>query len=194
MPDANLSKAQLRSTLRQRRQALSAEQQHLAAQALADVITSLPNWHTAQHIALYLAADGEIDAAALGELGRAQHKQLFLPVIDTGSTLSFAAWLPGSPLSTNRFGIPEPPAQATRCPTEDLDIVFLPLVGWDLQGGRLGMGGGFYDRTLAGIAGPLRVGLAHANQQVDCIPREAWDIPLDFIATDAALHCCQGLY
>jgi len=191
MPDANLSKAQLRSTLRYRRQALSADQQHLAAQEVSGHITELPGWATAQRIALYLPADGEIDTVPLSELGRAQHKQLFLPVIEAGDSLGFAEWLPDCPLCTNRFGIPEPPAQANRCPAEDLDIVFLPLVGWDLQGGRLGMGGGFYDRALAGIAGPLLVGLAHANQQVDCIPREAWDISMDFIASDAALHCCK---
>jgi 5-formyltetrahydrofolate cyclo-ligase len=190
MPDSNLSKAQLRSTLRRRRQALSADQQGLAAQAVSDHIAELPDWSTAQRIALYLAADGEIDTAPLSELGRARHKELFLPVIKADNSLVFAEWRPDSVLSTNRFGIPEPPTQARRCPAQDLDIVFLPLVGWDLQGGRLGMGGGFYDRTLAGIAGPLLVGLAHANQQVDCIPREEWDISLDFIASDAALHFC----
>jgi len=191
MPDSNLSKAQLRSTLRRRRQALSADQQGLAAQAVSDRIAELPDWRNAQRIALYLAADGEIDTAPLSELGRAQHKQLFLPVIEANNSLHFAEWRPDSVLSTNRFGIPEPPAQARRCPAQDLDIVFLPLVGWDLQGGRLGMGGGFYDRTLAGITGPLLVGLAHAIQQVECIPREEWDISLNFIASDAALHFCK---
>jgi 5-formyltetrahydrofolate cyclo-ligase len=191
MPDANPSKAQLRSTLRHRRQALSADQQGLAAQAVSGHIAGLPDWSTAQRIALYLAADGEIDTTPLSKLGRAQHKQLFLPVIEADNSLRFAEWRPDSVLSKNRFGIPEPPAQARRCPAQDLDIVFLPLVGWDLQGGRLGMGGGFYDRTLAGITGPLLVGLAHANQQVDCIPREEWDISLNFIASDAALHFCK---
>jgi 5-formyltetrahydrofolate cyclo-ligase len=191
MPDANPSKAQLRSTLRHRRQALSADQQGLAARAVSGHIADLPGWSTAQRIALYLAADGEIDTTPLSKLGRAQHKQLFLPVIEADNSLRFAEWRPDSVLSKNRFGIPEPPAQARCCPAQDLDIVFLPLVGWDLQGGRLGMGGGFYDRTLAGITGPLLVGLAHANQQVDCIPREEWDISLNFIASDAALHICK---
>ena len=192
MPDSSPSKAQLRSTLRRRRQALSADQQDLAARAASNHIAELPGWRNAQRIALYLAADGEIDTTPLSELGRAQHKQLFLPVIKADNSLGFAEWRPDSPLSTTRFDIPEPPAQASRCPAENLDIIFLPLVGWDLQGGRLGMGGGFYDRTLAGLTGPLLVGLAHANQQVDCIPREEWDIPLNFIATDTALHFCKG--
>ncbi|RLA47315.1 MAG: 5-formyltetrahydrofolate cyclo-ligase [Gammaproteobacteria bacterium] len=188
MSDSDLSKIQLRRTLRHRRQSLSVEQQAVAAQAVSRHIAHLPGWRTAQRIALYLAADGEIETTPLSELGRAQRKQLFLPVIQDDDSLCFAAWLPDSPLFANRFGIPEPPAHASRCPAEDLDIIFLPLVGWDLQGGRLGMGGGFYDRTLADIAGPLLVGLAHANQQVDCIPREQWDISLNFIVSDAALH------
>ena len=191
MPDSSFSKSQLRSALRHRRQALSSDQQRLAAQAVSGHIAELPEWRAAQRIALYLAADGEIDTAPLGALGRAQHKQLFLPVIEADRSLAFAEWRADSPLSPNRFGIPEPSAQASRCPVEDLDIVFLPLVGWDLQGGRLGMGGGFYDRTLAGITGPLLVGLAHARQQVDCIPQEEWDISLNFIASDAALHFCK---
>ena len=192
MSDSKLSKAQLRTELRQRRQALGPGEQLAAAQAAATFIQQLPGWPGARRIALYLAADGEIDTTELAQLGRSQGKQLFLPVIEQDDHLSFAAWLPGSRLAANRYGIPEPPGDAKRCATNTLDIIFLPLVGWDLHGGRLGMGGGFYDRTLAGTSGPVLVGLAHGNQQVDRIPREDWDIPLDFIATDTALYCCQG--
>ena len=67
----------------------------------------------------------------------------------------------------------------------------MPLVAWDLQGGRLGMGSGFYDRALAGVSGPLLVGLAHAMQQVSCVPSEAWDIAMDFVVTDNAMHRCK---
>ena len=192
MSDSELSKVQLRNELRQRRQALSPGAQLAAAQAAVTFIQQLPDWPGAQRIALYLAADGEIDTTELAALGRSQGKQLFLPVIEQDDHLSFAAWLPDSPLAANRYGIPEPPEDAKRCATNTLDIIFLPLVGWDLQGGRLGMGGGFYDRTLAGVSGPVLVGLAHSVQQVDCIPREDWDIPLNFIATDTALYFCQG--
>lgn len=192
MSDSKLSKAQLRTELRQRRQALSPGEQLAAARAAAAFIQQLPDWPGARRIALYLAADGEIDTTELAQLGRSQGKQLFLPVIEQDDHLSFAAWLPDSPLAANRYGIPEPPEDAKRCATNTLDIIFLPLVGWDLQGGRLGMGGGFYDRTLAGASGPVLVGLAHSNQQVDRIPREDWDITLNFIATDTALYLCQG--
>jgi 5-formyltetrahydrofolate cyclo-ligase len=191
MSDAKLNKARLRSALRQRRQALGADIQRLAAQALTHFVVGIPDWPGAQRIALYLAADGEIDPGPLGALAHTQGKQLFLPVIKSDNSLSFAAWLTQDSLLVNRYGIPEPPAHARRCPATDLDIIFLPLVGWDDRGGRLGMGGGFYDRSLSGVTGPLLVGLAHSSQQVDRIPRDNWDISLDFIATEASLHCCQ---
>lgn len=188
MPPTKLSKSQLRKTLRQRRQGLGPAEQLAAARAMALTVTELAHWPQAECLGLYLAADGEIDTAPLCELCRALDKQLFLPVIQADNSLTFATWQADSPLVANRYGIPEPSAQARSCPVETLDILFLPLVGWDRQGGRLGMGGGFYDRTLSGASRPLLVGLAHAGQEVDHVPRDDWDIPLDFIATDQSLH------
>ena len=132
------------------------------------------------------------DTGPLQQLATRQGKQLFLPVIADDNSLSFHAWQADEPLRDNRYNIPEPPAQALRCPTNDLDIIFMPLVAWDQCGGRLGMGGGFYDRTLAGADGPVLVGLAHECQQVGQVPRDSWDVCLAFIATDTALHPCQG--
>jgi 5-formyltetrahydrofolate cyclo-ligase len=191
MPDPAPSKAQLRSELRRRRRALNAQQQLAAAQAVAAHCRQLPGFSNAHRIALYLAQDGEIDTTPLNAICRKLNMQLFLPVIGTDNSLSFARWDNDSQLKANRYGIPEPPGDAWRCPTEELDILIMPLVGWDRRGGRLGMGGGFYDRTLAGVSGPLRVGLAHAIQELEDIPREEWDICVDFIATDTALHHCQ---
>ena len=192
MPDRAPSKAQLRRELRQRRQGLSKQNQVAAARAVASQCLQLPGFSSCHRIALYLAQDGEIDTSPLSTICRDQSMQLFLPVIGGDNSLSFANWQQDSPLLDNRYGIPEPPDEASRCPVDQLDIVFMPLVGWDRSGGRLGMGGGFYDRTLAGINGPLRVGLAHAIQELGEIPREAWDICLDFVATETTLHRCQG--
>lgn len=117
-------------------------------------------------------------------------RQLFLPVIVANKQLSFAQWAIDAKLTANRYGIPEPHDQAPRCAVADLDIIILPLVAWDRQGGRLGMGGGYYDRTLAGVRGPLLVGLSHAQQEVPQVPRDDWDVPLDFVVTENALHQC----
>ncbi|HEY6130687.1 MAG TPA: 5-formyltetrahydrofolate cyclo-ligase [Halioglobus sp.] len=188
MSDTRSRKTQLRSDLRRRRKNLSSAQQLAAAQALTRSIGELPIWASAERIALYLAADGEIDTLPLEKMARNLDKLLFLPVICADNSLGFARWDAGDTLSNNRYDIPEPPGTAARCPASNLDIIFLPLVGWDLRGGRLGMGQGFYDRTLAGISGPVLVGLAHDSQQVEDVPKESWDIAMDFIATDAALY------
>ncbi|MEE4144797.1 MAG: 5-formyltetrahydrofolate cyclo-ligase [Halieaceae bacterium] len=192
MPDRPSGKARLREQLRRQRRALSRQDQSTAARNVAIHITRIPGWPTARRIALYLASDGEIDTSPLGADCRRAGKQLFLPVIGEKNLMEFAEWTPDSELASNRFGIPEPPLAAQRCAAAALDIIVLPLVGWDSTGGRLGMGGGFYDRALAGVNGPLLVGLAHSVQQLPQVPRDDWDIPLDFVVTESALHCCQG--
>ena len=192
MADTPSDKARLRALLRRRRKGLGTVAQEAAAQAIADHIEQLPVWSGARHIALYFAADGEIDTAALGARGRATGKQLYLPVIRDDDSLEFARWDNGIALHPNRYGIPEPPAACARCETRDLDIIFMPLVGWDRRGGRLGMGGGFYDRSLRGREGAVLVGLAHSCQEVEEVPLDPWDARLDYIATEAALHKCRG--
>lgn len=192
MTDSHSRKTALRSALRQRRQALDPTAQRAAAQALSHVVPKLPRWESARRIALYHARDGEIDTVSLAHLARTAGKQLYLPVLCSDNSLSFARWHTADAPSLNRYQIPEPPATAERCPASDLDIIFLPLVGWDTRGGRLGMGGGYYDRTLSGISGPVLVGLAHQCQQVTEIPLQEWDIVLDYVATDIALYHRAG--
>ena len=191
MSDSRRIKTDLRKSLRQRRNSLSAPQQLTAAKTLINSVTKLPTWTDAKHIAVYLANDGEIDTKPLNAIARSQGKQLYLPKITDSDNLAFAHWETSAELRKNRYNIPEPPLTAQLCPVSQLDIVFLPLVGWDLFGCRLGMGGGFYDRALANIARPLLVGLAHECQQVENIPQESWDLVVEFIATDAALHRCR---
>jgi len=177
--------------MRRRRRALDESARRSAAEAAALNTTRLPGWDRARRIALYLASDGEIDTTPLVLLCRRSRKQLYLPVIQADDSLLFRLWTTDSALASNRFGIPEPPADAPRCPATELDVVILPLVAWDRNGGRLGMGGGFYDRTLAATPGPVKVGLAHAVQETTRIPQDEWDVTLDFVATDDALHCCR---
>lgn len=185
-------KRQLRELLRQRRRALSPDQQRAAADGVVQQIHALRHWHDAQCVGLYLAADGEVDTGPLAKEGRAVGKELFLPVISADNSLTFAVWEHGANLRPNRFGIPEPPPESMRREATHLDLLIVPLVGWDRSGGRLGMGGGFYDRSLCGQPRPLLIGLAHDCQEVSQLPRDSWDVPVDFIATDTALYDCQG--
>lgn len=106
--------------------------------------------------------------------------------------LSFRRFEPGtSRMIQNHFGIDEPaPGPGTDIPPRLLDLVLVPMVGFDQQGNRVGMGKGYYDRTFAGHARwwhrPLLVGLAHGLQQMKIDPRP-WDVAMDYIATDSTL-------
>lgn len=182
-------KQSLRRQLRARRRALPAWQQQRNAHRLADVIARQPGFRRARHIALYLAGDGEIDPAPLGRLARQLGKHLYLPVLAADRSLHFVRWREGAPLRRNRFGIGEPRGELVD--GRRLGLVLLPLVGFDARGGRLGMGGGFYDRTFAQLARrdprwrqPQLVGLAHALQQVEALPVEPWDVALAAVATE----------
>lgn len=183
------SRAALRRELRGRRRALSLPAQRLAARHLAQKLRTLPALTSARHVALYWPNDGEIDPRLLYRLTPRRH-HYYLPVLHAcpANTLRFARWRPFMRLARNRFGIPEPHPAHTR-PARAMDVILLPLVGFDAQGNRLGMGGGFYDRTLAFLhriprLRPRLVGVAHACQQVDALDAAAWDVPLALIVTD----------
>lgn len=192
MPTPHPDKAQLRKRLRELRRALSEREQLEAGKALPHRVSDLPQLAQVARCAFYLAADGEIETSFLADHCRRAGHTLYLPVIQADNSLEFALWEPGTTLATNRYGIGEPPCTAPRLLTRDLDIVFLPLVGWDRQGRRLGMGGGFYDRSLAGVSGPVLVGLAHDCQEVAEIPGDEWDVKLDYVATPGRLLRCEA--
>jgi 5-formyltetrahydrofolate cyclo-ligase len=179
----------LRAEMRARRRGLPAWRQRRAAAALATVVMRQPEVRRAARIACYLPADGEIDPLPLMARLRARGKQTLLPVIDDTGRLRFRRF-PAPRLRHNRFGIAEP--QGADVAARQLDLVLLPLVAFDRRGGRLGMGGGYYDRTFAfrrrgriAARGPRLIGLAHRFQAVPRLPLAAWDVPLTAVATDA---------
>lgn len=185
----NVSRQQLRQQLRAQRRSLSPRAQSAAATALNEqlqrTITSPCT------IACYLANDGEIDLGVALHAFAQKAVKITLPVIHpfTGKHLVFQHYTSTTTMTTNRFGIVEP---APNCTAIHLlcehDYLLLPLVGFDKKGNRLGMGGGFYDRTLANLEQrphrrPTLIGIAHDCQQVAQLPVEQWDIPLDKIIT-----------
>lgn len=191
-----LQRGVLRKQLRARRNRLTPQQQQTAARRLASVLLQEPRLYRARHIAVYLANDGEIDPSTFMTLAAARGIRLYLPVLHPihRGTLVFSRYRPGAPLRRNRFGIPEPAfSAALERPPWALDAVLMPLVGFDSLGGRLGMGGGFYDRTFAFSRHrprlcPKLIGLAHTCQQVEQLPMASWDIPLHGVATDAGFQ------
>jgi 5-formyltetrahydrofolate cyclo-ligase len=186
------SRNDLRRELRTRRRMLSPHRQRQAARQLQRRLQQLPALQHARRIALYWPNDGEIDPRRFAAVA-APHQQLYLPVLQPFPvlTLRFVRWTPRQRLARNRFGIPEP-RRGVCLPARAMDAILLPLVGFDDAGNRLGMGGGFYDRTLSFLQRtrrptPLLIGLAHACQQVPRLDAADWDIPLHLIVTDTRL-------
>jgi 5-formyltetrahydrofolate cyclo-ligase len=186
--DSSPDRKALRRALRQRRRDLPRPYRIAAAERLASVLARRPEFVSADNLAVYLAADGEIDAQRVIERAWATGKRVYLPVLQAGNRLRFVEYRRSARLRRNRFGIPEPVVKRLRA-AKSLDLVLMPLVGFDAAGGRLGMGGGFYDRTFAflreaGKRRPALVGLAFDFQQVESLPVEPWDVPMAGVATD----------
>lgn len=195
------SRQDLRRQLRERRRALTPSEQAQASQWLLRKLMSVPQVLRSQHIALYWAMDGEIDLAPVAEQLWKMGKHCYLPVLHPHQErqLWFVKYLPDSPLKPNRFKIPEPDYRCgQKLPAHLLDVVLLPLVGFDASGARLGMGGGFYDTTFAfkqqkPKGKPWLLGVAHSCQQVDTLTTASWDIPLHGVVTDReVIHSTPG--
>ena len=184
----------LRQTLRQRRRALSDDEQALASKEVVEQLKAIPEYINSQTVALYLASDGEISPDKVAQHAWSLGKACYLPVLDNQKrdTMHFQLYTPDSPMTLNRFGITEPVLNQSLCiDPEALDIVLMPLTGFDDQGRRLGMGGGFYDRTFAFLKTqkkPALFGLAHDCQKVDNIPVEEWDIPMTGVVTATRIY------
>lgn len=178
----------LRRDLRARRRALPATERIAGADALAARLLALPFFPAAGYVAGYWAMDGEIGLHSW-QLRLPKGLVYCLPVLADDQTLRFAPWRPGDALVTNRYGIPEPDVDArSGLAATDMAMIVVPLVGFDAAGHRLGMGGGWYDRTLAPRlqrpAPPWLVGVGFEVQRVDALDAQAWDVPLDAVCTE----------
>ncbi len=196
---------QLRLSLRLSRRSLTSAQQQCAAYGLAQQLSKLPKRSSWRHVGLYWPDDGEIDPSLFARQLHKRGVKLYLPVIAprkhdhrlrfvAAPTMAYISkhrsqlrqqlW----PAKRNRFGLREPLSRQPIRP-DKLDALLMPLVGFDANGQRLGMGGGFYDRLLArlqrGVKRPQLIGLAHRSQQVLALPTAQWDEPVDVVVTDA---------
>src|SRR5688500_16214530 len=193
----------LRREMRRRRRALSPEERRHAALAALRRFKSFVKLRRGMRIAVYLAADAELDTAPFIHHAQQHGCEIYVPVIhryprraNPGKT-SVAMWfLPlQGPLRRNRYGIPEPLHDAQRrIDPRWLDIVLTPLVAFGPHGERLGSGAGFYDQTFSFLRRrhawkkPRLIGLGYCWQARDGLANEAWDVPLSAIVTDRDAH------
>ncbi len=187
----------LRQQLRAQRRALSVQQQKLHSQSAAKQLTRSALFLRSRRIAFYLSADGEIDLTPILNCAHRMGKACYLPVIHKGSqfTLWFCKYQPGDRLMPNQFGISEPDLHK-HPPIKPwgLDLILMPLVGFDAECNRLGMGGGYYDRTLSFLhrrkhwRSPHLIGVAHDCQKVEKLLVQSWDVPLQGVVTESAFY------
>lgn len=191
------SRTQLRKRLRTTRQHLDGDTQQRYAGLLANHLSSHPLLRNSRRIAAYLPVDGEMDPTPLLHHLFTLGKRIYLPVLSNFSTgkLMFAAYAPGDPLVYNRFGIPEPELTSRQLiKPQALDLVLTPLVAFDHQGHRIGMGGGYYDQTFHFLKHrthwrkPRLLGIGYEFQRIAAIKSESWDVPLDFAATEKRIY------
>jgi len=187
---APASRDALRQLLRSRRRALGLVQRTQAARAITRHVAAARWLHGARPIGLYVSVGLEVSTAALRRLAHTRRCPVYLPRISNYRQRAMLFARDRHDLSLlNRHGIPEPPVAET-LPARSLSVVFLPLLGFDASGTRLGSGAGYYDRAFAfrrrrhSWHRPLLIGLAFACQQVDHIDRGARDVPLDAIVTE----------
>lgn len=186
-------RVQIRTAVRQQRQQLSNEEQRQASMRLKERLIRHKKIINAQRIALYLANDSELDTLSFIQWCWQQGKEVYLPVLHPFCLghLLFLRYEKSTSMAENMFGILEPKLDVTKvCPLAELDIICAPLVAFDNTGARLGMGGGFYDRSLAHWQQTklYPLGLAHDCQLVESIPIEIWDIPLPEIITPSKIY------
>ena len=191
------TKNDLRRNLRAKRSSLSHDEQRRAANRLAANAASTRLFLVSRRIACYLPNNGEIDPGSVMAHIWRMRKTCYLPVLSrlTHDRLWFAKATPDMELRPNRFGIPEPVVHTRELVrAQDLDLILMPLVGFDRRGNRLGMGGGFYDRSLEFLnhrrqwRKPHVFGLAHDFQQVEALDAEPWDVPMQGVITDRAVY------
>ncbi len=188
---------QLRAQLAARRRALSRAARAHAATELARQVDRALHLQAHWRIALYASLPNELDTAPLIALARARGCRIYLPRIDrrrAGRGMRFVEL--AGPLRRNRLGIDEPEG-GTSLGARWLDVVFLPLVGFDRHGVRLGTGGGFYDRAFAfrhlrrHWRGPKLIGIAYAFQQLERIAHESHDVRMDAVITEEGIIRCS---
>ena len=187
------SRQELRRLCRTARSAMGKSARADASRLICRRLRSSPFYWRARRLAFFWPMGAEVDLRELMGSAIAHGKRCYLPVMRRDGGLCFVRYRPGDPVVPNAQRIPEPRFRPQdEVPAGELDLVCMPLAGFDRSGTRLGMGGGYYDRAFAfrlspQIRKPRLVGVAFACQELASIPRERWDVPLEALVTEREL-------
>ncbi len=186
------TKADIRSHYLRIRNDTTESQRQEAAATAASLLAEHPAFKKSEHIACYCAHKNEFDTLPIIQAIFRAQKKCYLPILREGNTLGFVRYEDGDELEVNQFGILEPFDTARKVSVDKLDLIIMPLVAYDSQGRRLGMGGGFYDRTLASMhvhnSKPHLLGLAYSSQHIEELPSDSWDINIHSVITELGIR------
>ncbi len=190
------SKTGLRRQLRAARMAVTPEVRREAAQAIVRLALRAGWLRQGRRIGFYMPAKGELDITDLLTRAMAMRVHCFLPVVPLARQrkLGFTRMTPRDDWTHNRYGIPEHAVWRPKIRAQRLDILFLPMLGFDRQGYRMGMGGGYYDASLAFLRHrkrwqrPYLIGVAFEAQRLEILPVDPWDVPLDAVLTERQVY------
>ena len=184
----------LRARIKQKREQLSSENVDQLGDAIFRNLLDSNILEDKSRIAIYCSVNNEVATMQIIKHLWTKDKELFLPIIKSNQ-LVFGSYKSGDNLCNNKFDIPEPTTQREELITADvLDLVIVPLVAFDSDCNRLGMGGGYYDRALAfkktasKTSSPLLIGLAYELQKVNILEMNSWDIPMDGIISESKTY------
>jgi 5-formyltetrahydrofolate cyclo-ligase len=181
----------LRTDALRTRRSMTAPERARASRRIADRLLNSRYFLSSETIACYVSTWDEVDTSAIIERAWCAKKRLFLPVTTAHGRMFFRETLPGTDLARNYFGLWEP-VSGTLIDARELDVVITPLVVFDARMNRVGMGGGYFDRTFAFLAGrthwlrPKLIGVAFDCQKVQEITGNPWDIPVFRVFTESS--------
>lgn len=193
-------KENLRPVLFEKRKRLDATKITEASQKAAEQIIALSVFLNAKNIGYYSAKDGELDPIYIVQEARRLKKNLFLPVISNQSKkrMIFYSHTETTSLIENQWHILEPNVAVEKSvEAHQLDIIFIPILGFDDASNRLGRGVGFYDRYLAFLKNtgkPILIGLAYEFQKLDRVPTDDWDVPMNMVVTEKNIYKNRATY
>ncbi len=192
-----MDRGELRKTILARRDRLSADEQADRSRRVVTRLSAMEEIRGATHLFVYVSFRSEVQTREFIHQCLAEGKTVSVPVtqVETSSLLAVRITDPGSQLRPGYCGIPEPTAawaDANRVDPATIDVVIVPGSVFDPRGGRLGYGGGYYDRFLSGqTPGALRAALAYDLQVVDQVPLEPHDRRMDRIVTETTIYRCR---
>jgi 5-formyltetrahydrofolate cyclo-ligase len=156
------------------------------AEAVRARLFAIPELRAATSLALFASLADEVAMRPVFERATKQGKRCLLPRTTNGGLLEFFVVPDWEDLRPGRYGVPEPSGKAGALPLAEAEVVLVPGVAFDRTGGRLGRGGGHYDRALAGVdrSRCLVIGVTTNSRLVDELPRAVHDQPVDVVVTE----------